>query len=46
MTMAEIKDKMIYFRAKKEKKRKLMLYAFDNDTTILEKYSSITRIRL
>lgn len=30
------KDKMICFRVTKEKKRKLMLYAFDNDTTIQE----------
>jgi len=30
------KNKMICFRVSKEKKRKLMLYAFDNDTTIQE----------
>jgi len=30
------KDKLICFRVTKDKKRKLMLYAFDNDTTIQE----------
>lgn len=30
------KDKMICFRVSKEKKRKLLLYAYDNDTTIQE----------
>lgn len=30
------KNKMICFRVSKEKKRKLLLYAYDNDTTIQE----------
>jgi len=34
--MNEPKDKMICFRLSKEKKRKLMIYAFDHDTTLQE----------
>lgn len=36
------KDKLICFRVTKEKKRKLMVYAFDNDTTIQEIFEALT----
>lgn len=36
MVGTDDKNKMICFRVSKEKKRKLLLYAYDNDTTIQE----------
>lgn len=36
------KDKLICFRVTKEKKRKLMIYAYDNDTTIQEILEALT----
>lgn len=36
MAEKDDKNKMICFRVSKEKKRKLLLYAYDNDTTIQE----------